>query len=98
MAHNNSLDNSESGTDFSGISTLKYFDIEPKEKMSNKNLHSTGKKVLLKKSKISQENTCVVVWFSLKNVQCLKNCIFIKKRLQHRCFSVKIATFLRTDF
>ena len=28
----------------------------------------------------------------------LKVCKFIKKRLQHRCFPVKIAKFLRTAF
>ena len=44
MAHNNSLDKSESDTDLPGIITLKSFDIEPKEKMSNKNLHSTEKR------------------------------------------------------
>ena len=38
----------------------------------------------LKISQYSQENTCVGV--------------FIKKRLQHRCFPVNIAKFLRTPF
>ena len=28
----------------------------------------------------------------------LKDCNFIKKRLQHRCFPVKFANFLRTPF
>ena len=42
------------------------------------------KKVFLKISQYSQENTC------------LKACNFIKKRLQHRHFSVNIAKFLRT--
>ena len=31
-------------------------------------------------------------------VACLKFCSFIKKRPQHRCFSVNIANFLRTPF
>ena len=29
---------------------------------------------------------------------CLRDCNFVKKRLQHRCFSVNIATFLRNIF
>ena len=45
--------------------------------------------LLLKISQDAQENTCVGV---------LQACNFIKKRLQHRCFSVKIAKFLRTSF
>ena len=32
----------------------------------------------------------------LNKVAGLKACIFIKKRLQHRCFPVNIAKFLRT--
>ena len=31
-------------------------------------------------------------------VSCLKACNFIKKRLQHRCFSLNIAKSLRTPF
>ena len=42
---------------------------------------------------ISQENTCVGVSFN--KLTGLKACNFIKKRLQHRCFSVKFAKFLR---
>ena len=42
------------------------------------------KKVFLKISGISQENTCAGVGN------------FIKKRLQHRCFPVKFAKFLKT--
>ena len=32
----------------------------------------------------------------LSNVSGLKACNFVKKRLQHRCFPVKFAKFLRT--
>ena len=48
------------------------------------------KKVFLKILQISQENTCVRVFL----IKCVKN--FVKKRLQHRCFPVKFAEFLRT--
>ena len=50
------------------------------------------KKSLLKILKISQENTCARVIF-LEKVQ-FKDCNFIKKRLQHRYFSVKNAKFI----
>ena len=33
----------------------------------------------------------------LKN-RCPQTCNFIKKRLQHRCFPVKLGKFLRTPF
>ena len=46
-------------------------------------------------SQISQENTCVGVFFS--NVAALKACNFVNKRLQHRYFPVKFAKFLRTS-
>ena len=52
------------------------------------------KKLFLKISKYSQENTCVIVFFN-KNVG-LQACNFIKKRLQHRSFHKNTATFLRT--
>ena len=45
--------------------------------------------MFLKNSEYSQENTCVNI---------AKACNFIKKILQHRCFPVNIAEFLRTDF
>ena len=45
-------------------------------------------------SQTSQENTCVGFFFS--NVAVLKTCNFVKKWLQHRCFPVKFAKFLRT--
>ena len=44
------------------------------------------KKLFLKISQYSQENTCVL------------KLIFIKKRLQQRCFLVNITKFLRTPF
>ena len=46
------------------------------------------KKVFLKISQVSQENTCVGVSFN-------KFCNLIKKRLQHRCFTVKSEKFLK---
>ena len=51
------------------------------------------KKVFLEFSLYSQENTCVESCFN--KVAGLKACDFIKKRLQHRCFSVNIARFIR---
>ena len=54
------------------------------------------KKVFLKISKNSQENTCVRVPF-LENFQ-VKDCNVIKKRLEHRCFPVKYRhSFHRTS-
>ena len=52
------------------------------------------KKVFLKISQISQENTCIGVCFN--NVAGLQACKFIKKILQHWCFLMKFAKFLRT--
>ena len=52
------------------------------------------KKVFLKVLQYSQKNTCVESLFN--NVASLKTCNFIKKRLQHKCFPVNSATFLRT--
>ena len=49
------------------------------------------KKVFLKIFRHSQKNTCVGVSFSGLNVRNL-----IKKRLQHRCFPMNIAKFLKT--
>ena len=48
------------------------------------------KKVHLKLSQYSQENTFVAV-------SCLQACNFVKKRLWHRCFLVNIAKFLKTS-
>ena len=51
------------------------------------------KKVLLKSAlKKSQENTRARVSFLVKFQ--VKDCNFIKKRLQHRCFPVKYAKFI----
>ena len=55
----------------------------------------SSKQLVLKLLLYSQENTPVLE--SLFNkVASLKACNFIKKRLQHRCFPVNIARFLRT--
>ena len=51
------------------------------------------KKLFLKILQYSQKNTCVRVFFN-ENPG-LQSCNFIKERLQHRCFSVNIAKFLR---
>ena len=48
------------------------------------------KKMLLKPTQNSQENTCTGV------SEGLKACNFIKKRFQYRCFLVNFAKFLRT--
>ena len=52
---------------------------------------------------ISQENTCVGLSFfnfalALFYKVWLQACIFIKKRIQNRCFSAKLAKFLRKRF
>ena len=52
--------------------------------------------MFLKNSQISQENNCVEVFFD--KVTGPQGCNFIKKRLQHRCFPVKFAKYLRTPF
>ena len=54
------------------------------------------KKVFLKILHNSQENTCARVSF-LKKLQA-EACVFIKKRLWHRCFRVNFTKFLRTPF
>ena len=46
-------------------------------------------------SQYSQENTYVGKYHFFKDLQA---CNFIKKRLQHRCFPVNTANFLRTVF
>ena len=50
----------------------------------------------LKVSQYLQENTCVGVFFN--NVVDLKTCNFINRWIQHKCFPVNIAKFLRTRF
>ena len=47
-------------------------------------------------SQYSQENTCTGVFSN--EVASLKDCNYIKERLQHGCFPVNIAKFLRTAF
>ena len=58
------------------------------------------KKLFLKKSQCSQKNACVGVTLEspLNKVAGLKAWNFIKKRLQHRCFPVNIAKFLKAPF
>ena len=55
------------------------------------------KKVFLKISQNSQGNTCVGVSFFNK-VAGLSLVTLLKKRLQHRCFPMNLAKFLRTPF
>ena len=54
-----------------------------------------SKRLFLKISQYSQENTCVLE-FLFNIVAGLKACNFVKKRPQHRFFPVNIAKFLRT--
>ena len=51
---------------------------------------------VLKSTQTSQEIACVRISF-LKMYR-LKACNFIKKSLQHKCFPLKFAKFLRTPF
>ena len=54
-------------------------------------------KVFLKISQTSQENYCVGVFSYEVASSCKPSaCMFFKKRLQHKCFSVKSAKLLRT--
>ena len=55
------------------------------------------KRVCLKISQNSQENTCGRVSFFNK-VAGLRPAILLKKRLRHWCFPVNFAKFLRTPF
>ena len=57
----------------------------------------SGKKVFLKISQNSQENTCARVFFFNKFAG-LRPATLLKKRLWCRCFSVNFAEFLRTPF
>ena len=56
----------------------------------------SSKEVFLTILQYSQEDACVGV--SLNIFAGVKACNFIKKKLQHRCFLVSIAKFLRTAF
>ena len=51
------------------------------------------KKMFLKISKNSQENTCTRVSFLIR---LMAVCNFVKERDWHRCFPVNLAKFLRT--
>ena len=55
------------------------------------------KKVFLEISQNYQEDTCASVSF-LNKVAGLRLANLLKKRLWHKCFSVKFAKFLRTPF
>ena len=57
----------------------------------------TVRKVFLKISRNSQENTCARVSFLIKFID-LKPTMLLKKRLWHRCFPSSFAKFLRTPF
>ena len=54
------------------------------------------KKVFVKISQNSQQNTCATVSFLIKLL--VSTCNFIKKRLLHRCFPVSFVKFLKTPF
>ena len=54
------------------------------------------KTLVLKMSQYSQEITCVGVSFLKKFGH--QACSFIRKKLQHKCFPVNVAKFLRTPF
>ena len=56
----------------------------------------SAKEVLLKISQNSQETQVLESLFN--NVSGLRACNFIKKRLEHRCFPVNFAKFLRRSF
>ena len=55
------------------------------------------KKIFLKTSQNSQENTCARVSFFNK-VAAFRTATLLKKRLWHKCFPVNFAKFLRTPF
>ena len=57
------------------------------------------KKLFLKTSQNSQENTCARVSFSIKlQASGLRPATLLKKRLWHTCFPVNFVKFLRTPF
>ena len=60
----------------------------------------TVKKVFLKISKNSQENTCARVSFLIKlhKISCPRLATLLKKRLWRKCFPVNSAKFLQTLF
>ena len=58
---------------------------------------SSAKKVFLKISKDSQENTCGQS-LAFNKVSDLRSATLFKKRLWHRCFPVTFSKILRTYF
>ena len=80
---------------YQNLSKIQFFTFHqvvascPKNETIEAVIHRcSSKQVFIKILQISQENTYVVV---------PQVCNFIKKRLQHRCFPVKFAKFLRTS-
>ena len=69
-----------------------YFNVRDFEEPRSQ-LFADARKVFLKLAQYSQENTYVGVFFN--KAAGLRDCNYIKKRLQNRCFPVKIAKFLR---
>ena len=57
---------------------------------------SSLKKLFLKFSQYSQENTCVGVSF-LITIQVVSAATLLKNGIRHRCFHVNIAKLLRTS-
>ena len=60
----------------------------------NSHQRCSVKKVFLKISQYSQENT--VLEFLFNKVAGLQGCNFIEKKFHHRCFQVRFAKFLKT--
>ena len=71
---------------------------KPKKCLNSRSNHQRcsieQKRLFLKILQYSQENTCVGSRFN--RLAGFKTCNFIKKRLQHWCFPMNIAKFLRT--
>ena len=66
---------------------------------SSNNWRSSVKKLFIKVLQYPQEYICVGVYFLIKLLTLLTLLTkFIKERLQHRCFPVHIAKFLRNLF
>ena len=60
--------------------------------------YGSVKKVLLKISQNSQENTCECWSVFLNKVACLRLATLLKGRVQYKCFPVNSVRFLRTPF
>ena len=67
-------------------------------KRSNSSLKTFFKTDVFRNFAILIHRKIAVLEPLFNNVSGLKACIFIKKRLQHRCFSMNIAKFLGTVF